>query len=467
MSIRVTGAAGLTVATASRVIRPQAGPQEAFCACPADIAIYGGAAGSGKSFALCFEAARWFDVPGYNAVIFRRQSTEIRGGGGVWDEAMGLYPGMGATPREHLLEFRFPVGSRVEFRHLQHENDIYSHQSKQYAFIGFDEVTHFTEKQFWYLLSRNRSVCGVRPYVRATCNPDPDSFVRKLIDWWIGRDGSPIPERSGVVRYFVRDGDELVWGDTEDELLQRFTHLEPRSLTFIAARLEDNPALLAKDPRYRGNLLALPRVERERLLGGNWNIRPAAGFYFQRGYFRVVDEAPNDVAIRVRAWDRAATEPSPTNPDPDWTVGVRLSKDHRGVFYIEHAERFRRSPLGNETSIQNIASSDGKRCHVAQWQDPGSAGKEAVGHYARLLAGFTIDTVRASKDKVAYASPVSSQAEAGNICIVRGPWNDAFLSVLEAFPDGAHDDDVDALSLAFLVANGDDGIARLRAMTKM
>jgi hypothetical protein len=162
-------------------------------------------------------------------------------------------------------------------------------------------LTHFSERQFWYLTSRSRSTCGVRPYVRATCNPDPDSFVRRLIDWWIGEDGLAIQERSGVLRWFVRDGDDLVWGDSSEELSARFPQVDadgnriylPKSLTFVPASHDDNTALLAADPGYRATLMALPLVDRSRLLGGNWNVRDAAGSYFRRQWFPILEQAPH------------------------------------------------------------------------------------------------------------------------------------------------------------------------------
>ena len=81
--------------------------------------------------------------------------------------------------------------------------------------IGFDELTHFSRSQFLYMLSRNRSTCGVRPYMRATTNPDADSWVADFIAWWIDQDtGLAIPERSGVVRYFTTISDEVIWGDS-------------------------------------------------------------------------------------------------------------------------------------------------------------------------------------------------------------------------------------------------------------
>ena len=225
-------------------------------------------------------------MPGFGGVVFRRTSPELTGPGSVWEEGKSIYPAFGVMRESPNLEVRFKAGGILQFLHLQHESDKLAHQSKGYLLICFDELTHFEESQFWYMLSRNRSVTGQRPYVRATCNPDPDSFVRGLIDWWVGADGYPIAERDGVLRWFIRDGNSLVWADTRDELLPKCRHgQEPLSLTFIRSRLSDNPALTSKDPGYRARIESLPEVERLRLGGGNWNVRPEGGRYVKQEFF--------------------------------------------------------------------------------------------------------------------------------------------------------------------------------------
>ncbi len=268
------------------VLRPQPGPQETFLSSPADIAIYGGAAGGGKSFALLLEPLRHIANPGFGAVIFRRTTPQIRNEGALWDESLSIYGPLGASPKEHVLKHRFPSGSAVSFAHLEHDKTVLNYHGSQIPLIGFDELTHFSAKQFWYMLSRNRSTCGVRPYIRATCNPDPDSFVARLIEWWIDQDtGYPILERSGKIRYFVRVNDELYWANSPKTLEKDFpdacwqeidgerVRIGPKSLTFIAASVEDNKILMRQDPGYISNLNALPSVERERLKRGNWKVR--------------------------------------------------------------------------------------------------------------------------------------------------------------------------------------------------
>ena len=141
-------------------------------------------------------------------------------------------------------------------------------------------------------------MCGIKPYIRATCNPDPDSFVAELIEWWIDmkkklpngernpRYGFPIPERAGVLRYFVRDGEDMIWGDTKQEVIDQAPHIFGidaftdinhddlvKSITFIPGNIYENKELLKKDPSYLANLLSQDSDEKSRLLDGNWAIR--------------------------------------------------------------------------------------------------------------------------------------------------------------------------------------------------
>lgn len=249
--------------------------------------IGGAAAGVGKTWTLLVHPLRDIDVKGFGGVIFRRTTPQIRNEGGLWDTSTEIYPNVNATPRESFLEWIFPEGCKIKFSHLEHEKNVLNWQGSQIPYIGFDELTHFTKKMFFYLLSRNRSACGVKPYVMATCNPDPESWVYELIQWWIDPDtGFPIPERDGVVRYFVRDGEKYIWGDTMQEAIQNAWYiLEPiiqrsghnaehyvKSITFISGSIYDNKALLDADPGYLANLVAQDEQTKMQLLEGNWKV---------------------------------------------------------------------------------------------------------------------------------------------------------------------------------------------------
>lgn len=283
------------------MITAQPGFQTRALSTPADIAIFGAAAGVGKSWTGLMEGARNTGIPGFTGICFRRTSPQIRNPGGMLDASRKLYPLLRGRLRENEMEWRFPTDigegiltspSVLKFSHLQHESDVEAHQGAEYAYIFFDELTHFTETQFWYMMSRNRSTCGVRPYVRASCNPDPDSFVAELVSWYIDQDtGYPRPERDGVLRYLIRIGGVMVWGDSKQEIYEQVKNDETfrevmansaaigikwesliKSFTFISGTIYENRKLLISNPDYLASLLSLEEEEQNQLLKGNWKI---------------------------------------------------------------------------------------------------------------------------------------------------------------------------------------------------
>jgi predicted phage terminase large subunit-like protein len=128
-----------------------------------------------------------------------------------------------------------------------------------------------------------------------------------------------------------------------------------------------------------------------------------------------------------------------------------------GVFYIEHVERIQGTPKTVEDCIKNIASSDGGNVTIVIEEDPGQAGKFESSYYVKALAGYTIKTNPVRENKITRAGPFSSQAEHGNVKIVRGKWNDAYISELESFPTkSSKDDQVDASSGAFKMLTADN-----------
>jgi predicted phage terminase large subunit-like protein len=431
-------------------VKPQPGPQEQFLASSADIAIYGGAAGGGKSYALLLEPLRHIDNADFGAVIFRRTLVDVKKQGSLFDTSLPLYGQFRAKPRQAGdILWRFPSRAKVAFGHLEHEKTVLDWQGAQIPLIGFDELTHFSRAQFFYMLSRNRSTCGVRPYMRATCNPDAESWVAELIAWWIDQEtGLPIPERSGKIRYFIRVNDALVWADTEAELRERYPGCEPKSLTFIAARLEDNAILMARDPGYRANLMALNYVDRERLLGGNWKIRAAAGLLFKRSWCQIIDLMPPCIAT-TRGWDLAGT-PKTEGNDPDATCGTKIGWLPDGRYVVLHHHHMFGTPGEVETKLREFADADGQGVSIALPQDPAQAGKYQVAALAKLLAGYDVRFRLQSGDKITRFKAFSAQAEAGNILVLRGPWNEHWFGALEAFgPNVKHDDDADSTSEAF------------------
>jgi len=438
--------------------RPQPGPQEAFLSTSADIAIYGGAAGGGKTIAILMEGGRHIGKPGFKGVFFRRTYPEIRNPGGLWDSAGLIYPLIGGTPKDGQNAYAWENGAKLQFAHMQHEKDKYSWMGSALPFIGFDELTHFSKGMFFYLLSRNRlpSNIGMRPYIRATCNPDADSWVSKFIAWWLDdKTGLPNYDRAGVIRWFIRDGDNILWADNPETFEDRAA--DAKSVTFIPAKVTDNKILLKNDPGYLSNLKSLSLFERSQLLDGNWKIRPVAGMFFKREWFEIIDAvpAPDDSTVECRYWDRAATEQGPGSNDPDWTAGVHV-RYVRGVFYVMHVCHIRARPSKVKTAMKNCASQDGAECVVVAEEDPGQAGKSETDDLSKLFPDRVFKTRRPTQKKALRARIASAQAEQGNIKLLRGEWNDEYLTELENFADESqvdektegskHDDQVDATS---------------------
>lgn len=411
------------------------------------------------------QALRYKNVKGYGCTIFRRNHNQIFAQGGLWDDANNIYGRIkGATPRIGRSEwvFRNEAGelmSKVSFAHIERDAELHSWQGSQICAIGFDELTHFSEKTFFYMLSRNRSKCGVQPYIRATCNPDADSWVAKFISWWIDQDsGYPIPSRSGKLRYFIRRDEIIHWANTRDEICSRFnlvTEEDRRSVlsvTFIASKLDDNKELLKINPTYKSNLEAMSQVERERLLYGNWKIKASNGMYFRReqvgNYFEVL---PDDVTILVRCWDLAATSED-ENGNAAYTAGVLMGKRKNGRYVVLDVQRKQLAAADVRNLIRLTAQTDRakyKRVRIRLPQDPGQAGKAQAQSFIKYLAGFDVTAVAESGSKESRAEPMAAQWQAGNFDLMVGDWNEPFLLELENFPVGKWKDQVDAAANAF------------------
>lgn len=429
---------------------------------PADILFYGGGAGGGKTWTLLLEPIYHKAVAGFMAVMFRRTMPNITNAGSMWDQSTKLYPHADAKSNESNHHWTFLSGARVEFASLQHEKSVLDWKSSEIALIGFDQIEEFTEGQFWYMISRNRSTCGVAPYVRCTVNPVPEDdaiggWVHKLIQWWLDQEtGLPIKERDGIVRWFFRLNEEIRWYDSKQEAIaDAIKHgfppdkaaVLPKSLSFIAARLEDNKKLMEVDPGYYANLMSMPLVERERLYGGNWNIRPTAGKVFNRAWFTIVPTAPVDTQW-VRYWDKAGSEDSGA-----YSAGVKMgySPTTKG-YYVGHVARGQWEALAREKVIRQCAEIDGTGVTVYVEQEPGSGGKESAKNtIINTLPGFACFADRVKGDKYARAHPYAAMVQAYNVFVVAGDWNDAYLSELHNFtPEGSgYKDQVDASSGAY------------------
>jgi predicted phage terminase large subunit-like protein len=170
---------------------------------------------------------------------------------------------------------------------------------------------------------------------------------------------------------------------------------------------------------------------------------PLEGGMFKKKWFEIVKSCPTDCYC-LRYWDLAATEDG-----GDWTVGLKIGV-RAGVFYIIDVQRDRLSSKDSEALVKQTAQIDGGEVPIEMEQEPGSSGKRVIDHFARIvLPGYAFEGVPSTGDKTVRAMAVMAAAERGDVKIVRGGWNSAFLDELAMFPNGKHDDQVDALSGAY------------------
>lgn len=227
---------------------PASKKQEMILNNDAQILVIGGAAGSGKSYLLQLIPLRYIDDPNTAIIMFRRTTPQIKGQGGLFETAVDIYTSMDPDVRPKIkdstMDMTWPSGATQKYSHMEYIKDKFNHQGLQYTFIGFDEGTQFEWEQIEYLRSRMRSKSKYPSRMVISCNPDPDHELRSLIAWHLDEDGYPIQERDGVIRYFYRYSGETYWGNTVQELGERFKIPEedwPRKFTsfsFISATIK-------------------------------------------------------------------------------------------------------------------------------------------------------------------------------------------------------------------------------------
>lgn len=429
-----------------------------FITSPADIVIYGGSAGGGKTWTIVNDPIAWSKNPEFSAVILRKYFADITKTGALWDESMKTYPLFHAKPNLSSHEWTFPSGMRVTFAGLASDKDLEKWRGTQISGLYFDQLETFTEYQFFYMMSRNRSIFGGKPFIKATCNPEP-CWLADFLSWWIAEDGYADLSRAGVIRWFVNENNNLYWADTPEELKKEYPDVIPKSVTFIPATIYDNQALLNNDPNYLSNLMGLPLVDRERLLGdaergGNWKIKPEAGKLINRAWLPIVKEwdknRPWSAVIR---WDFASTEESITSPDPDYSAWCVMVRDKvTGDEIILEAGQKRLKP----TDVYNEFA---ERCRwwwqyfhdigialMVRWEiEAGSASVREARYLAGLVPFADARGIRSVGNKIVRVKPFASQAEHGYVTILKGDWNEMYLNHMHSQP-ADHDDMMDATS---------------------
>ena len=278
----------------SNRIMPQKGGQENMLSADVDILIGGGSRGGTKTYSLLLENDKDIYNGNFKSMIFRKEVDDLAN---IIDESRKIFQDFGEYNKSKSdMTWNLHSGGSIKFNYYSdnYEDFKIRFQGKQFSYIGIDEITHIEYNKFKYLLTCNRNAYRIRNRFWGTCNPDPDSWVAKFIDWWIGEDGFPIPERNGVVRYCFMDGDDvstIYWGNTRQEVYEQCKeiidrHWKPsynqygtpqelfiKSVTFIEAKLADNKKLMKADPTYLSNLVNQDEEQRARDLDGNWKYR--------------------------------------------------------------------------------------------------------------------------------------------------------------------------------------------------
>lgn len=452
-----------------KVIAPQPGMQERAMNLKVDFMVLGGGAGSGKTRTILMHPLQYVRDPNFNAIYFRRVTTQITGQGGLWDEATKLYQDFNVRSKtKPQLTKTFPSGAKFQFMHMQHEDDKYAFQGLQFSAILFDEIQHFSASQVMYMMSRLRSDAESDSYMIGTCNPDNSSWLLKWVEWYLDEEGIPDPDKQGIVRYFVVVNDEPVFASSPEELKEQYpdhckvfnpleeqwVEVEPKSFTFCNGTIWDNPALIASNPKYLAELNSLQGVERARLLLGSWYARAESSGYFKREWLKKADRLPNGCK-EYRGWDKASSIPSEENRYPDFTASIKIAKDREGYYYIFggwHPECkneksdvhgiFQRRPGERDRLILKQAEYDGEDCVVVLPQDPGQAGASEFTEASKQLTseGFVVqkDPSGSNKSKLKKFEPFSSACENGLVFVVESSFPnkatlEAFYRQLEGF----------------------------------
>lgn len=369
-------------------------------------AFYGGAGGGGKSDALLMGALQYVDIPGYNALLLRRTFPELDKPEALLSRSHEWLDDTDALWVAGKKQWVFPSGATLTFGHMANESDKTNYKGGAYQYIGWDELTGFTETQYRYLFGWLRRLKGVDIPLRVRAASNPGDIGH---EW--------VKER------FVNPGS-----------LER---------PFIKALIADNPALDRDD--YLQSLAEMTPVERERIMNGNWDIMPD-GIAFRREWFTFADTVPADTRKRVRTWDMATS----LKTSSDYTVGGLYSR-HGDTMFCEDIIRGRFEYPDTRKLIIETAKADGHYVPI---------GIEKAG--MQLLAvqdiqatlereGYTVYGIAADKDKFTRSLPIQRKAQAREFVLLRAGWNREYVDEFLLFSgDGkTHDDQVDTASSAF------------------
>ena len=422
-------------------------------------AFYGGAGGGGKSDGLLMAALQYVDVPGYAALLIRRNFADLALPNALMDRA---HSWLDRLPNVHWNEarkqFKFPCSATLTFGYLEGGRDADRYASAEFQMISVDEVTQFNEQQYLDLFARLRAPACRRCEFEQEYRRHRQNHARQIKSCSFCT-ALEVQKRLGDQRNFphlnaahipLRMRSASNPGNVGHEWVKRrfVTRLGAPAgeRLFVPARLDHNPYINRDE--YTKSLLNLDPVTRDRILKGDWEARSVRGV-LKREWFQMVDVPPAELEI-IRYWDTAYQKTKTS----DFTVGVKYGIAHNGVGYILHVARMQGTPHEVESFIANIAGQDSRSIRVVLQQEPGSGSALWIDAMRRgLLLGYPVYADQVRGTKFERSQPFRAAAEAGNLKLIRGAWNEAFLEECEQFSPNekeyAHDDQVDAACGAF------------------
>lgn len=424
--------------------------QQLFLGLECKEAFYGGAAAGGKSEALLMAALQYIHVPGYSALILRKDTQRLRLAGGLIPRSFEWLTGSDNTWREQDRQWTFAnkaAASTITFGYLKDRRDKFRYSSSEFQYIAFDELTEFPQEDYLFLFSRLRKRKEIAAPLRMRSASNPGNLGHA----WVLNRFIPTTARGGDAQ------ESLYWKD---------------GIAYVPARIRDNPAI--DEAEYRESLSHLPPVERERLMNGDWSIREESlikASWLMRydacdRRLSVLDH--NDRAvfqIDERDCRRFVTiDPAGTSEDrareqrgkpPCWTV-MQVWDQPVGelsrYLLLRHVVRERLGFDGLCARIKQVHSTwRPTRIYI----EGERLGQAAVDQLGRELP---IDTIRtAGNDKATRAVPLMMRLERGEVLLPRSPL--PWLPALEAEWlgwTGLRDevcDQVDAAAYAAIIAD--------------
>ena len=334
----------------------------------ADVTLFGGAAGSGKSEIAVIDFCPYVRIPNFIGIITRRTTTLLKGAGGILTKCKRVFAKEFANDPDYTFNWKekdnkfvfykisfdksgkrilTPI-SEVYLKHSEHENDIEAYwQGIEANMIVIDESTQYSWPMVNYIMSRmrNPSCPEVKPRIKMTCNPLKTHFLRKWVDPYLKEDGTPDRSKDGLIRYFQMVDGEVYFAETREQVAEyaQCSLDDVLSFVFISSTVADNKILQEIDPRYVSWLKGLKGVDRDRLLLGNWNSIEQTSQYFLRSWVTETPrvQATNEFTKIVRAWDLAGELPNDTRRSPDYTASCKMGKLKSGDYVIIEMTRHR------------------------------------------------------------------------------------------------------------------------------